>query len=211
MTAEMHQASKAWLQQLHEWGLILKSAIAIEKGETMRREHEQILCWIKDKWPMTAKGKVTMFPILGSYAFPMFLISSQLRAHNHHQNEKVLYDDTFIHTLLLCQPSAPSWLSGARLPKTPYMVSTQFQLVNISTSCHHLAGLKLPIYSTLYQRFDAMPYFHHVEYPFQRILSIYSKKKSNIQVKSLHFVMPIAPLQGNRCRSSTIFPTAKRA
>ena len=49
-----------------------------------------------DKWPVTAKGKVTMFPILGSYAFPTFLISSQLRAHNHHQNEKVLYDDTFM-------------------------------------------------------------------------------------------------------------------
>ena len=47
MTEEMHQASKAWLQQLHEWGLILKGAMAIEKGETMRREHEQIMCWIK--------------------------------------------------------------------------------------------------------------------------------------------------------------------
>ena len=35
MTAEMHQASKTWLQQLHEWGLILKGAMAIEKGETM--------------------------------------------------------------------------------------------------------------------------------------------------------------------------------
>ena len=47
MTAEMHEASKAWLQQLHKWGLILKGAIAVEKGETMRREHEQIMCWFK--------------------------------------------------------------------------------------------------------------------------------------------------------------------
>jgi hypothetical protein len=32
MTEEMHQASKAWLQQLHEWGLILKVPWPSRKG-----------------------------------------------------------------------------------------------------------------------------------------------------------------------------------
>ena len=71
--------------------------------------------------------------------------------------------------------------------------------------------LKVPIYSTLYQRFDAMPYFHHVEYPFQRIFSTYRKKKNNTQVESLHFACQLHLFKETDAGHQRNFRSAKRA
>ena len=75
--------------------------------------------------------------------------------------------------------------SQARLPKTPYMVSTQFQLINISTLCHVESASTFNSLSTLL----IMPchFFHHVEIFFST--QVVNLPKGNTDNVSLTFMM----------------------